>query len=83
MIYVTNTGSSAVSVIDGDTNNLVVGLTLKIVPSNSGKIECEDVQGKNKGTMYNNDQYIRIDFGKKVECTPSPYIGNTFSILVD
>jgi YVTN family beta-propeller protein len=83
MIYVTNTGSSTVSVIDGDTNKLQVGLSLKISPPNSGLIKCRDSQNNNNATEYATNRYVRIDYGKKLSCTSIPYSGNTFTAWSD
>jgi YVTN family beta-propeller protein len=43
-IYVANAGEGTVSVIDGLTNKVVTGVTLNVVPFNSGSIECDTVK---------------------------------------
>jgi YVTN family beta-propeller protein len=69
MIYVTNTGSNTVSVIDGSTNDLVIGLTFTIDPPNSGRIECIDKNEKTDINMYDTDKYVRFRYGTELECT--------------
>src|ERR1051326_6025154 len=40
MIYVTNTGSDTVSIVDGKVDGIVERLNFNITPSNSGDIQC-------------------------------------------
>jgi YVTN family beta-propeller protein len=69
MVYVTNTGSNTVSVINGSSSNLVVGLTFNIDPFNSGNIKCINKNDKNEIYTYSTDKYVRVSFGKNLECT--------------
>jgi YVTN family beta-propeller protein len=69
MIYVTNTGSNTVSVIDGSTNKMVVGVDFSIDPPNSGRIECINKNDKNDTDTYTTDKYVRLSYGKELECT--------------
>ncbi len=39
-IYITNTVSNGVMVIDGKTDSVVVQLSVKIIPENAGTVEC-------------------------------------------
>ena len=79
MTYVTNTGSSTVSVIDSNANNLLVGLTVKNNPPNQGEITCADAKNRNDNhTFSKSSQYIRVTYGTEFECTASPKIGYSF-----
>jgi YVTN family beta-propeller protein len=40
MIYVTNTGSDTVSIIDGNSDSVVVKVGFNVTPPNSGDIQC-------------------------------------------
>jgi hypothetical protein len=42
MVYVANSESNTVSVIEGKTNDLVVGATFNLNPIDSGQILCDD-----------------------------------------
>jgi YVTN family beta-propeller protein len=61
MIYVANRDSDTVSVIDGSTNQLLVGLTFNIQPPNAANIICVDKDNHEKEIPVNT--YIRVEFG--------------------
>jgi YVTN family beta-propeller protein len=69
MIYVTNPGSNTVSVINGSTNKLLVGLTFNIDPPNSGRIGCISKEDKRDTYTFNTNKYVRFPYGKKLVCT--------------
>jgi YVTN family beta-propeller protein len=83
MVYVTNTGSSTVSVINGTSNKLLVGSTFNVAPLNSGKIKCANMQDKNDVLDFSASQYVRLEYEKKYDCTAYPYSGNKFSFWSD
>jgi YVTN family beta-propeller protein len=44
LIYVTNTASNAVTIIDGKTDSVVVRIDFKVNPENAGTIECNNIR---------------------------------------
>lgn len=72
MIYVANTDSSTVSVIDGHSNKVVVGVTFKISPSGSGHIQCNSENSPSRI-----GQYMFVYSG--AQCTAQPNEGFEFS----
>jgi YVTN family beta-propeller protein len=59
LVYVTNTYSGTVSLINGKTNKLVVGVNFNIQPSGSGDIDCTG------GKTFSTAEYARIDNGTR------------------
>jgi DNA-binding beta-propeller fold protein YncE len=55
MVYVANCGSNTVSIIDGKTNDLVVGLIFNVNPVDSGQVVCN-------GKKIPINEYRRIKF---------------------
>jgi YVTN family beta-propeller protein len=69
-VYVANTKSGAISIINGKSNKVVVGVNLSVQPSGSGEIEC------NHGMKFSTDGYARLDIG--TPCTAEPSGGSAF-----
>jgi YVTN family beta-propeller protein len=76
--YVTNTGSSTVSVIDSNANSLLVGLTIKNNPPNQGYIEYTNTKNKSDNYASSSSEYIRVTYGKEFECIAYPKVGYSF-----
>jgi YVTN family beta-propeller protein len=51
-IYVSNTRSNSISVIDGKSNDVVAGVTFKIVPANSGHVVCNKINPPTNQYFY-------------------------------
>lgn len=68
-VYVANSGSNTVSVIDGISNKVVAGITFEIFPFNSGYIECD-------GLISPISQYFYVWSG--AECIAKPNKGFEF-----
>jgi YVTN family beta-propeller protein len=71
MIYVTNTGSDTVSIIDGNTDSLVVKVSFNVNPLNSGDIQCN-------GQLIPPDTYFLYRNGTNLTCTANPGQGYEF-----
>jgi YVTN family beta-propeller protein len=52
MVYVTNQKSNTVSVINGNTNNILVGVKLNVNPQGSGNIICDSQTVPNTYIFY-------------------------------
>lgn len=76
--YVTNTGSSTVSVIDSNADSLLVGLTIKNNLPNQGNIVCANTKNKNDNYTSSSSGYIRVTYGKEFGCIAYPKIGYSF-----
>ncbi len=70
-IYVTNTASNTVSVIDGKKDAVLVKLNFNTNPPNAGEIVCNGV--KNLGT--NSNLYSK---GELLQCVANPHHGYSF-----
>jgi YVTN family beta-propeller protein len=71
MIYVTNTGSNTVSIIDGKTDNVVVKVGFNVNPPNSGDIECN-------GQHILSDTYLLYRNGTNLICSANAGQGYKF-----
>jgi YVTN family beta-propeller protein len=71
MIYVTNTGSDTVSIIDGNTDSLVVKVGFNVNPLNSGDIQCN-------GQLIQPDTYFLYRNGTNLTCTANAGQGYKF-----
>jgi YVTN family beta-propeller protein len=71
VIYGTNTASNTVSVIDGRTGKIAVGIIFKTNPTNSGNIYCN---GQPVRTSY-----VRYDIGTELVCEAKANDGFVFS----
>ena len=72
MIYVTNTGSNTVSIIDGKTDNVVLKVGFNVNPPNSGDIECN-------GQHILPDTYLLYRNGTSLICSANPGQGYKFN----
>lgn len=70
-VYVTNTASNTVSVIDGNKDAVLVKLNFSTNPPNAGEIVCNGV--KNLGT--NSTLYSK---GEMIQCVANPHHGYSF-----
>lgn len=70
-VYVTNTASNTVSVIDGNKDAILVKLNFSTNPANAGEIVCNGV--KNLGT--NSTLYSK---GEMIQCVANPHHGYSF-----
>ena len=62
MVYVTNTGSDIVSIIDGNKDKMIVREPFNVNPPNVGDVEC------NGQPVFSNSS-IRISNGYGIVCT--------------
>jgi YVTN family beta-propeller protein len=72
MIYVTNTGSNTVSIIDGSTDSVVVKVGFNVNPFNSGIIQCN-------GQSILPNSYFMYRNGTNLTCTANAGQGYKFS----
>jgi YVTN family beta-propeller protein len=72
MIYVTNTGSDTVSIIDGNTDSVVVKVGFNVIPLNSGDIQCN-------GQLILPNTYFLYRNGTNLTCTANAGQGYKFS----
>ena len=71
-IYVANSDSNTISVIDGNANRVVAGVTFNVKPANAGHIECD----KDKKLIVPLSQQFYLWSGS--ECTAKPNQGFDF-----
>ena len=79
MVYVTNTGSDIVSIIDGNKDKMIVREAFNVNPPNVGDVECN-------GQPVLSNSSIRISNGTSIECTANSshgYIFSSWSGVVD
>ena len=72
MIYVTNTGSDTVSIIDGYTDSVVVKVAFNVNPLNSGNIQCN-------GQLILPNTYFMYRNGTNLTCPANAGQGYKFS----
>jgi len=72
MIYVTNTGSDTVSIIDGNIDSIVVKVSFNINPPNPGDIQCN-------GQQIIPNTYFLYRNGTNLTCTANADRGYIFS----
>ena len=72
MVYVTNTGSDIVSIIDGNKDKMIVREAFNVNPPNVGDVECN-------GQPVLSNSSIRISNGTSIVCTANSSHGYTFS----
>jgi len=72
MIYVTNTGSNTVSIINGSTDSVVVKVGFNVNPFNSGNIQCN-------GQPILPNTYFMYRNGTNLTCTANAGQGYKFS----
>jgi YVTN family beta-propeller protein len=72
IVYVTNTGSDTVSIIDGNIGSMVVKVSFNINPPNSGDIQCN-------GQQILPNTYFLYRNGTSLICTANAESGYKFS----
>ncbi|MGD1836581.1 MAG: YncE family protein [Nitrososphaeraceae archaeon] len=77
-VYVTNTASNIISVINNKYPELLVGITFDIQPPNSGYIECKIIGTETK-LNFSSTKYIRYPLNTELLCTPYSPIGYDFN----
>jgi YVTN family beta-propeller protein len=60
-IYVVNSDSKTISMINGDTNKVMVGVTFNIDPPNAGILICNDKEISER-------EYIKYDINTSISC---------------
>jgi YVTN family beta-propeller protein len=75
-VYVTNTGSNTITIIDGKSNEVAVRLTFNINPPNTGEIRCDNLRVvSGNSTSYNR--------GQNLQCIATPERGYAFASWSD
>jgi YVTN family beta-propeller protein len=75
-VYITNTGSNTITIIDGKSNEVDVRLTFKINPPNTGEIRCNNLRVMSgNSTSYNK--------GQNLQCIATPERGYAFASWSD
>jgi YVTN family beta-propeller protein len=75
-VYITNTGSNTISIIDGKSNEVAVRLTFNINPPNTGEIRCNNLRVMSgNSTSYNR--------GQNLQCIATPERGYAFASWSD
>jgi YVTN family beta-propeller protein len=75
-VYVTNTGSNTITIIDGKSNEVTVRLTFNINPPNTGEIRCNNLRVvSGNSTSYNR--------GQNLQCIATPERGYAFASWSD
>ncbi len=76
IIYVTNTASNTISLINGKSDQVAIRLTFNVNPPNTGEVQCNGV----KNILGNSTSYDR---GQKLQCVAIPERGYTFASWSD
>jgi YVTN family beta-propeller protein len=76
-VYITNTGSNTISLINGYTDEVSIRLTFNINPTNAGEIQCK---GAKNNISENSSSYDR---GQMLKCIAIPERGYTFASWSD
>ena len=71
LVYVTNTASNTLSLIDGKEDESIVRIGFETSPENAGFIECNGIKNLNQNTTI-------ITTNKEATCTAVPERGYTF-----
>ena len=75
-VYITNTGSNTITIIDGKSNEVAVRLTFNINPPNTGEIRCNNLRVvSGNSTSYNR--------GQNLQCIATPERGYAFASWSD
>jgi YVTN family beta-propeller protein len=78
-VYVANEGSNGVSIIDGETSEVVAGVTFHVKPFGSGRILCDETGNASPDVLTApspTEQYIYVLPG--TECIAKPHEGFAF-----
>jgi DNA-binding beta-propeller fold protein YncE len=73
MVYVSSPSSDTISVMNGSSNKLLMGVNFNVKPADSGEIYCN-----NKLVSKN---YSKFEYGSKILCEARSNIKSPFSIL--
>jgi YVTN family beta-propeller protein len=76
IIYMTNTGSNTISIINGNSDEVTIRMTFSVNPPNTGEIQCNGV----KNISGNSTSYDR---GQKLQCVAIPERGYAFESWSD
>jgi YVTN family beta-propeller protein len=76
IIYMTNTGSNTISIINGNSDEVSIKVTFSVNPPNTGEIQCNGV----KNISGNSTSYDR---GRKLQCVAIPERGYAFESWSD
>ena len=76
IIYMTNTGSNTISIINGNSDEVSIRMTFSVNPPNTGEIQCNGI----KNISGNSTSYDR---GQKLQCVAIPERGYTFESWSD
>jgi YVTN family beta-propeller protein len=76
IIYVTNTASNTISLINGKSDQVAIRLTFNVNPPNTGEVQCNGV----KNILGNSTSYDR---GQMLQCVAIPERGYTFASWSD
>jgi YVTN family beta-propeller protein len=76
IIYVTNTASNTISLINGKSDQVAIRLTFNVNPPNTGEVQCNGV----KNILGNSTSY---DKGQMLQCVAVPERGYTFAFWSD
>ena len=75
-IYITNTGSNTISIINGSSDEVSIRMTFSVNPPNTGEVQCNGVKNiSENSTLY--------DRGQKLQCVAIPERGYTFESWSD
>jgi YVTN family beta-propeller protein len=75
-IYLTNTGSNTISIINGNSDEVTIRMTFSVNPPNTGEIQCNGI----KNISGNSTSYDR---GQKLQCVAIPERGYAFESWSD
>jgi hypothetical protein len=76
IIYITNTASNTISLINGGSDQVAIRLTFNVNPSNTGEVQCNGVKNiSGNSTLY--------DRGQMLQCVAIPERGYTFASWSD
>ncbi len=76
IIYMTNTGSNTISIINGNSDEVTIRMTFSVNPPNTGEIQCNGI----KNISGNSTSYDR---GQKLQCVAIPERGYAFESWSD
>ena len=76
IVYMTNTASNTISIINGNSDQVAVRLTFSVNPPNTGEVQCNGV----KNISGNSTSYDR---GQTLQCVAIPERGYTFASWSD
>src|SRR5919109_2964247 len=76
IIYMTNTGSNTISIINGNSDEVSIRMTFSVNPPNTGEIQCNGI----KNISGNSTSYDR---GQKLQCVAIPERGYAFESWSD